>query len=937
MDMPVKKSANRGNSLLLSTTALAAIMQLSAAYAVPVELSNGASITQPGSASGYIESDALNTVSFSTSNTGNTFLGANGVTSLENTSGSLLTVDLYNTGSDSVIFQDAVTATTGNILMTAHSGTSIFRGDIGGSTSLSLDGGNVALDLFNDENMSISGIISSTTNGAGTVTLTNSNGTAEKGFTFTTTIGTDSDNRIGTLAIGDAGTSNTNNVIFYSDVFAGNLTIGSAGGADQTNNLSFINNGIQIYGNITGNASDTVNLYAAEGVSFRDTITGVDLLHVSSGANASLYANSTIDTIRLNGNNSRLDLIGAGSEDLITVNAHVIGMPSDSGSSIINLQDATLVGDVDLSTNNDTLLLQNYATVDGNITFGGGNDELDSYGTNNSISGSVDFGSGDDTFAIDDDSISVTGAMTNLENINIYSNGTLVVGHDITINSGVSVQGTLEIQAGKTLEAESIYADSGTLLFDIASPSSAGYLNINDSSLDLTGLTLKAHVTGADNLFSRGTTIKVAQGLGQLTGIDGNLGLASTLLVEDSALFEIYAMDGSQLDTPLSNSALYYVFTRDATIEEVASTTNNKNAGTILDGLSGSDNPEISSLLDSYVSFSEAAINNSIDKLIPTADTGGASGSQNFVNNTLDVTNQHIASLQYDQTGMSAGNSMTGLRPWMQVFGQSMNQGERGGIAGYDANTYGAAFGLDSQSIVNNAIVGAVFSYGNTAVNSRNANQAVTHVDSYQLTLYGNKTLADNNFVKGMAAYAFNQADSTRYNVGGMGADAHGKYDASIYTLRTEAGHDYTFGKTRVTPSLMAHYSHYAANGYSENGAGGLGLRVGDVNLNTLEIGASVETSWNFKTEDGGKLSPVLRAGYRYDVIGDNLSLSSSFVGGGSAFSTQGANPAQGTASIGGGLAYYAASNWELSANYEFEHKTDYNSNSGFLRAAYKF
>jgi outer membrane autotransporter protein len=135
----------------------------------------------------------------------------------------------------------------------------------------------------------------------------------------------------------------------------------------------------------------------------------------------------------------------------------------------------------------------------------------------------------------------------------------------------------------------------------------------------------------------------------------------------------------------------------------------------------------------------------------------------------------------------------------------------------------------------------------------------------------------------------------------------------------------------------MTHYSYYDAQDYTETGAGGANLNVDQDSLSMLEVGAGLETGWDLKSKDGTSFSPELRAGYRYDLIGDNFNAASNFTGGGGSFNTQGVDPTRGTLSLGGGLTYYTISDWELSANYEFEHKTDYNSNSGFLRAAYQF
>jgi outer membrane autotransporter protein len=675
-----------------------------------------------------------------------------------------------------------------------------------------------------------------------------------------------------------------------------------------------LGNTLELYGTTTG--IDYLRLYSAD-LRVTNDYNGVIINIQDSGS-----------TITFN-NEGKDD-----SSEISQVNVDVNALSGQPQSIYFNNVDYS--GAITLNSGNDYILFEENAEVDGSINFGNGDDQLQSFGANNLISADVDFGGGTDVFSVGDETMTVTGNMTGLENVEVFDGGLYQQQH-LTVNNIVLGNSTLQIGAGKSVVTDAFSTDSGSILiFDVNSPANAGFLEVTDMGLDLTGLTVKANLTGADNVFTNGGTIAVATGDAPIIGYDGNTGFGPTVIDENSAMFSIMAMDGSYLSTPGNSSDLYFVFDQESTIEEIANTSNNKNAGRILDTISGTSDPELSEVIGHINAGDEDEVNDIISTLTPTVDVGGAVGTQNFVNNTLDVTNDRISSLQDNETSMSAGNE-SGLRAWSQVFGQRNLQGEREGIAGYDSNTYGAAFGLDTKSLVDNALLGAVISYGNTDVDSNNANSTSTGIDSYQFTLYGDYDFEKGSYARAMAAYSYNDVDTVRHNVGGLGVNAHGDYQADVYTLRTETGHDFKYANTRITPNLMAHYSHYNAEGYTEKGAGGAGLKVDGNSMNIFEVGAGVESGWDFKTEEGESIKPELRAGYRYDLIGDNLNISSSFVGGGSSFDTQGADPARGTISLGGGLTYYTVDNWEVSGNYEFEHKSDYNSNSGFLRAAYKF
>jgi outer membrane autotransporter protein len=314
-----------------------------------------------------------------------------------------------------------------------------------------------------------------------------------------------------------------------------------------------------------------------------------------------------------------------------------------------------------------------------------------------------------------------------------------------------------------------------------------------------------------------------------------------------------------------------------------------------------------------------------------------AAQTQAFVQGAFSATSQRLEALRYgSQSGMSAGNDAKNASVWSQAFGQRSAQGSRGGVAGYTANTAGMAFGADTQSLVRGATLGAAFSYGSSDSKSRNTTRTDTDIDSYQFSLYGDYQLPQGSFVKATAAYALHSVDTLRHDAGGAGLHAQGDFDSHVYSLRSEGGHDYTLGNMRLTPSLLAYYTRYDADSYTETGAGG-GARVSQKALDTLELGANLTAAWNIAQAGGATLVPELRGGYRYDVIGDALQTSSQLLGGMGSYTTQGVDPARGTLSLGAGIGYSTANNWDFSARYEFERRADYTSNAGLVRAAYNF
>lgn len=333
-------------------------------------------------------------------------------------------------------------------------------------------------------------------------------------------------------------------------------------------------------------------------------------------------------------------------------------------------------------------------------------------------------------------------------------------------------------------------------------------------------------------------------------------------------------------------------------------------------------------------------VNNVLESTLPTIDGGAVVGALNVSNRVAGVTSTRLAALRDGEasSGIAAGNMGEGLRGWVQAFGQTAEQDRRDGIDGYDADTYGVAIGADGET-VQGGTVGVALSYGNTDVDSKVGFGGQTDVDSYQISVYGDAPLSDLMYVEGMVGYAWNDIETTRYNVGGIaGTNANGDFDANQFNAYAEIGRDYAQGGgLTLTPHALANWTYFDADDYTETGAGGLNLTVDNESMNVFELGVGVDAAWDIQNSNGSSVKPVLTAGARYDLVGDEVEATSTFTGGGGAFSTQGMEPGRTTLNLGAGVTYYTLDNWELSAEYDFEYKADYDAHSGQVRAAFHF
>lgn len=328
------------------------------------------------------------------------------------------------------------------------------------------------------------------------------------------------------------------------------------------------------------------------------------------------------------------------------------------------------------------------------------------------------------------------------------------------------------------------------------------------------------------------------------------------------------------------------------------------------------------------------------ESIQPTVDGGAYTAVTNANDAVFGLTGARLASLRNGGAGMSTGNAMGLGNVWAQVFGQRADQGTRNGVAGFDADTFGVAIGTDAEVMSGQGNLGVAFSYGNTDVKSKGLNNAKNEVDSYQLTVYGGMDLTPEVYLDGAVSYAWNDVETERRNVGLVnGLYARGDYNADQFGIRLEAGRPFHVdGGLTLTPSVLANYQHYSPDGYTEKGnAGNALLRVENENMNLFEMGVGLDAEWNLRNNDGSALKPGLHAGYRYDFVNDDVATTARFTGGGASFKTTGIDQARSTFNVGGGITWETNMNWELSAEYDYEFKSDYNAHSGIVRAGYKF
>lgn len=845
--------------------------------------------------------------------------GANGAATLDDDVG-LATLVFSGTAAQAVAgIIDGDAAGEGTISVTNTGGIVTFNDDVGGSNNL------LAFTLGAGAEVVAVGELN-----AATITV-NANADLELGDNSTST---DLDVAAGGTVTTTGGTLTATNITLTGtgelEMDGGAVTADVDGNADNKGVLT-----VTTGGTLTGDIGATNSLNA---------------INVATGQTLLVVGNIDATTTTLTGTGALT--ITAGN----TLTGDIAAAVDGDGTVNISTAAATAAIDGDVGTSSKAVGALTYAAhANATVLTTTGNLYVDA----------ITIGQNDTLSFLGDDAQTVSGTIT----ADGANRGTIVIGDGAGVAPSVTFNGVI---GGTTLSALTVN-DDAEAIFN-ANATFAGALSADAATIEVdNGVTLTAATqTDADvttwdivvnqvggGAQTNGTVIFSGDGVNlavDTVNFDVKAGSAP-LTTGASILTDVFQGNAVSVvagATVTDNSFLYdfalvgavdnnvdVTITEAHSINDTAATSGNANVGNVLlDDLAASTNADINALQGALqAASSEEELNEVLESVQPTVDGGAVVAAFDVVNTTMGITDERIAMARTGkETGMAAGNVSQGVRMWGQGFGATATQDRRDNIDGFDSDTWGLAVGLDTENMNDNALFGIAFSYADTSVDSKNANQTSSDINSYQFTLYGNYDIDPRTYLSGQFAYTWSEVDTLRQDLGGIaGNDASGNYDADQFSARAEVGRDYSYETATVTPHAMANWMHYSPDSYTETGAGGANLNVDGDSVNVFELGVGADVGWMLQQANGGYLAPEIRVGYRYDLAGDAVETTSSFVGGGPAFKSEGFDPARSAFDLGAGLTYFSADSWELSADYNFTFKSDYDNHSGFLRAAYKF
>ncbi|MDR2838499.1 MAG: autotransporter domain-containing protein [Azonexus sp.] len=618
----------------------------------------------------------------------------------------------------------------------------------------------------------------------------------------------------------------------------------------------------------------------------------------------------------------KLEQNGSGTTTLANNNTY-------TGDTTINAGKLVLTGSLAGNVINKATF-DNAGTVSGNITNNANaifNQTGGSVAGNLANSGTVNASGGSFTGAIANSGIFNLTGNVDWSSGSFTNSGTVNMLGDA--KGSFTNNGTLAVAAGDNVTLNGAYTQnaSGILQIGLTDTATYGKLQVTGTAdvsqgvilIKVTDDTLLKNGDSYLGLLSATGGITVGSNFLTQTNVCAN---TKTNVCDTSALWDFVAT----LD---NNTRLDLTAQQATTISETIQTTQigtpALGAAETLDQLQ-TDNNGSADMKDVLKAFGQLTTQSQVAaaaaQLTPGVNGGMAQATAGAIQSIGNV----IQARQESAQGLSAGDETKAGYLWIKPFSSWADQGKRNGADGFDGNTWGAVLGADSL-IDSRSRLGFAVAYARTDIDGK-SNIAGHHaeVDTYQAIAYGSHSLDDRTDVNVQVDGGIND-NSGRRQIRFAGVNRIAKADYTGWNAHLGLGIRRMMNldaKTTITPFVRADYTWVDNHGYTEKGANALNLKVNSKSLDELVL--SVGGKLNYAVSKATSLSANLGVGY--DLIGKDTLITSTFVGGGSAFQTEGVGQQRLRTRGGLGLTTVYDNGLETSVNYDIEARSQFTNQS---------
>ena len=668
-------------------------------------------------------------------------------------------------------------------------------------------------------------------------------------------------------------------------------------------------------------------------------------------ANSTDSAKENFATLNINADNINISS-GVEKSYGAAVSAMSQGIVNIEGNTTIKGEDALLArGDAHININKSG---KNTVKMDGNIDFDY-NEKTSKTGVNAyidvTLKGTDSYWTGNTVISYDQkpaaDKLEIKSATINLKDGATW-NATAITdnkgekdGYYYTALNNLNIdKGTINIlDTTRGVSVDTLNAKDTTV--------TGGVLNIN-KAMNVTGdLTLDSGTAGDGTItFAKGSNLSVKVNKTAIANNVVNNG-ATLNMVFDTGFEGEYQLVTGSLDKEFegyNNNALYNIAsskngtyqiskkTAQEISEAVSATQNEANVIAALTAQSDTGNAKANiianSVNDALQSGNEAeiaaakeaasALAPDVAPVVPQTETMVANQIYSAIGTRLS------GGINNANQGISSGDMLDDAAVWVQGLYNKSKLNNTSKAYGYDADTYGAAFGLEKY-VTKATKLGAGYAYNSTDIDGHNRD---TDVHTNTLFAYG-EYKPNNWFVNGIMSYGWSDYKEKKHSV----VDVKSKYDVDTFGLQAMTGYDINLPQAfTLTPEAGVRYAHVDQDGYTDDA----GQRVKSHKGNIWTGVAGAKLSKAFAAGNGMIFKPELRLAATYDLKNDKGNTLVTLANG-TSYSVQNTSLKRFGVEVGAGVTADLSDNVELSMGYEGRFRSHYQDHTGLINAKYKF
>jgi uncharacterized protein with beta-barrel porin domain len=733
---------------------------------------------------------------------------------------------------------------------------------------------------------------------SGTIGTYISSGDRDDTITNSGTIGT-------YISSGDGDDTITNSGTVGSDIYAGEGadTITNSGivvgfinsdyGADTITNSGSVGAYIDSrYGDNTITNSGTVGsfIYSGDG---DDTITnsGTVGTYIESGDGADTITNSgTVGTY-----------IESGDGANIITNSGTVGGFIYSGDGADTITNSGSVGGfIDSGDGDDTI--SNYGSVGRDILSGSGDDTVSLY-AGSTLSGVANGGDGTDTLSLYSIGTVDGNNYLNFEYLELYGNSNrltgewLIDGGSTTLHDGeLTLDGTLQTSS-LIIENGGILSGGGTIIGDVNSygtispGNSVGTLTIDGSLNFLSGSTymVELKANGQSDLID-------ASGQVTISGSSLDVSLERALYT-DGTKWRIIKADGgvsgrfSSIDTDfrsctidlqqqVSGNSVSLVIDRTPYVT-FAETENQTAVGMAMDDILVEATGSMENLMINMdFTMGPSELTATLEGLNPEMYTV-------FPSSGLRMAETFSRAVAFRQQEIITGQSMDTAEEgtplwsaWARALGDWFERDTEDDFSGYSLDTAGIVFGMDRafvSSAVSTIRTGLLLGYADGDLSWDDSTDS-GDISSKHVGVYTTGSF-HGFYLNAEFGYAWVDNSAEREIVTpAFSAVAESSFDGDVLGGSIDSGYDFIFGHFRIGPILSLSYQHLDQEGFSESGAGDLGVHMDDCTYESLTGTYGLRLANDFHYRQWSFL-PDVRLAMLHQFKDDAVDMDASFIG----------------------------------------------------------